>query len=478
MKHTTELVFILDRSGSMSGLETDTIGGFNSMIAKQKKEAGEALVSTVLFDNESVVIHDRLPLEDVPPMTEKEYFALGCTALLDAVGGAIHHIGNIHKYARREDVPEKTMFIITTDGYENASRRYDYETVRRMIQRQKEKYGWEFLFLGANIDAAKEAARFGIGADRARGRYSPELRGHQRSGLQRSRRKTSRRRLEAPHRRRCAETWEIMNMYGAILGDIVGSPYEFDYNNYKGKDFPLFSQRSEFTDDTVITLAVARALLDTREQDDITIKAALVREMQRLGRAYPDKGYGVRFNQWLYEDNPQPYRSYGNGSAMRVSPAAWLAESMQEALHLAQLTAEVTHDHPEGIKGAQAVAAAIFLARTGHSKVEIKAYVECKFGYDLSRTCDEIRPTYRHVESCQETVPQAIAAFLESTDFEDALRTAVSLGGDSDTLTAITGSIAEAFYGVPKNLKQECRKRLTPDLEEILQACENMLLQR
>lgn len=245
-------------------------------------------------------------------------------------------------------------------------------------------------------------------------------------------------------------------MYGAILGDIVGSPYEFDCNNYKGKDFPLFSQRSEFTDDTVMTLAVARALLDTRGQDDITIKAALVREMQRLGRAYPDKGYGARFNQWLYEDDPQPYRSYGNGSAMRVSPAAWLAESMQEALHLAQLTAEVTHDHPEGIKGAQAVAAAIFLART----------------------CDEIRPTYHHVESCQETVPQAIAAFLESTDFEDALRTAVSLGGDSDTLTAITGSIAEAFYGVPENLKQECRKRLTPDLEEILQACENMILQR
>ena len=161
-------------------------------------------------------------------------------------------------------------------------------------------------------------------------------------------------------------------MYGAILGDIVGSPYEFDCNNYKGKDFPLFSQRSEFTDDTVMTLAVARALLDTRGQDDITIKAVLVREMQRLGRAYPDKGYGARFNQWLYEDDPQPYRSYGNGSAMRVSPAAWLAESIQEALHLAQLTAEVTHGHPEGIKGAQAVAAAIFLARTGHSKVKSK----------------------------------------------------------------------------------------------------------
>ena len=144
----TELVFILDRSGSMSGLESDTIGGFNSMIEKQKKEAGEAVVSTVLFDNESVVIHDRLPLSKVPRMTEEEYFTRGCTALLDAVGGAIHHIGNVQKYARKEDVPEKTLFIITTDGYENASRRYDYDKVRRMIERQKEKYGWEFLFLG------------------------------------------------------------------------------------------------------------------------------------------------------------------------------------------------------------------------------------------------------------------------------------------------------------------------------------------
>lgn len=163
----TELVFILDRSGSMSGLESDTIGGFNSMIARQKQEAGEALVSTVLFDSESVVIHDRLSLAKVPPLTEKEYFTRGCTALLDAVGGAIHHVGNIHKYARREDVPEKTMFIITTDGYENASRRYNYETVRRMIQRQKEKYGWEFLFLGANIDAVETAGHLGIAPDRA-----------------------------------------------------------------------------------------------------------------------------------------------------------------------------------------------------------------------------------------------------------------------------------------------------------------------
>ena len=163
----TELVFILDRSGSMAGLESDTIGGFNSMIEKQKKQEGTCYVSTVLFDNESVVIHDRLPLGKVPRMTEEEYFTRGCTALLDAVGGAIHHIGNVHKYARKEDVPEKTLFIITTDGYENASRRYDYDKVRKMIERPKEKYGWEFLFLGANIDAAAEARRFGISADRA-----------------------------------------------------------------------------------------------------------------------------------------------------------------------------------------------------------------------------------------------------------------------------------------------------------------------
>ena len=160
---------------------------------------------------------------------------------------------------------------------------------------------------------------------------------------------------------------------------------------------------------------------------------------------------------------------------MRVSPAAWLAEDMEEALHLAQLTAEVTHDHPKGIKGAQATAAAIFLARTGHDKAEIKASVEREFGYDLSRTCDEIRPTYHHVESCQETVPQAITAFLESTDFEDALRTAVSLGGDSDTLAAITGSIAEAFYGVPEELRHECRKRLPSELAAILRRWESAL---
>lgn len=166
-KGLTELVFILDRSGSMAGLERDTIGGYNSLINKQKKDAGEVYVSTVLFDDVSEVLHDRLPLCEIKPMTDDEYYVRGCTALLDAVGGAIHHIGNVHKYAKEEDRPEKTLFIITTDGQENSSRRYTYEKVKHMVERQKEKFGWEFLFLGANIDAIAEAGRFGIKADRA-----------------------------------------------------------------------------------------------------------------------------------------------------------------------------------------------------------------------------------------------------------------------------------------------------------------------
>ena len=166
-KNLTELVFILDRSGSMAGLEDDTIGGFNAMIQKQKGEPGEAVVSTVLFDNDTEVIHDRVDIQKVEPMTRKAYYVRGCTALLDAVGGAIHHIGNVHKYAREEDRPEKTLFVITTDGMENASRKYSYDRLKAMIRRQQEKYGWEFIFLGANIDAAKEAARFGISEDRA-----------------------------------------------------------------------------------------------------------------------------------------------------------------------------------------------------------------------------------------------------------------------------------------------------------------------
>ncbi len=177
-KNLTEIVFILDRSGSMSGLEADTIGGFNSMIEKQRKESGEALISTILFDNVSEVLHDRVPVQKVAPMTDRDYFVCGGTALLDAIGGAIRHIGNIHKYARQEDVPEHTLFVITTDGMENASRRYDSETVKKMIERQKRKYSWDFLFLGANIDAVETARHFGIDADRAVN-YHPDHEGTQ-----------------------------------------------------------------------------------------------------------------------------------------------------------------------------------------------------------------------------------------------------------------------------------------------------------
>ncbi len=258
-------------------------------------------------------------------------------------------------------------------------------------------------------------------------------------------------------------------MYGAILGDIIGSPYEFDMGD-KTKDFPLFSARSEFTDDTVMTVAVAEALLGSRaEEDDGVICRRIVERMQHWGRRYPNAGYGVRFARWLRHPDPQPYNSWGNGSAMRVSAVGWLYDDLDTVLRMAKLSSEVTHDHPEGIKGAQATAAAIFLARTGSTKAEIKSYITENFGYDLSRTCDQIRPGYHHVESCQETVPEAITAFLEGESFEDVIRTAVSLGGDCDTLTAIAGSIAEAFYGVPEELKRECRSRLKADLRTVLE---------
>lgn len=264
-------------------------------------------------------------------------------------------------------------------------------------------------------------------------------------------------------------------MYGAILGDMIGSPYEFDRGS-KTKEFPLFSKYSTYTDDTVMTLAVADALLDAQPDADLEwTRNRLIRGMQRFGKAYPHAGYGGMFRRWLRAKDPQPYGSYGNGSAMRVSSVGRLYNDLDTVRRMARLSAEVTHNHPEGIKGAEAVASAIFLARTGSTKAEIKTYIEENYHYDLSRTCDEIRPGYRHVESCQETVPEAITAFLEGESFENVIRTAVSLGGDCDTLTCIAGSIAEAFYGVPEELKEECRKRLPEDLLKVLQRLDDYL---
>ena len=253
-------------------------------------------------------------------------------------------------------------------------------------------------------------------------------------------------------------------MYGAILGDIIGSPFEFDRGD-KTKEFDLFTKGCDFTDDSVMTIAVGEALLAVGTQATVKeIEEAVVTNMQDWGKRYPYAGYGGRFRYWLGERNPKPYGSYGNGSAMRVSAAGWLYDSMERTREVARATANVTHNHPEGMKGAEATASAIYMARNGSSKEEIKEYIEREFHYNLDRTLDEIRPGYYMDETCQRTVPEAMIAFLESKDFEDAIRNAVSLGGDTDTLGAITGSIAEAFYGIPDVLIAECRSRIDEGL--------------
>lgn len=249
-------------------------------------------------------------------------------------------------------------------------------------------------------------------------------------------------------------------MMGAIIGDLVGSVYE--WNNRKNKDFPLFREDSFFTDDSVMTVAVAEALMEGGTPKHY------IQALKKWGRRYPEAGYGSNFYAWIFSENHEPYHSWGNGSAMRVSPCAWAFDTLEEVEAAARVSAAVTHNHPEGIKGAQATAVAIFLARKGHSKPEIRKQMEERYGYDLHRTLEEIRPDFAFDESCQKTVPEAITAFLESTDFEDALRNAVSLGGDSDTLAAITGSIAEGAYGIPEEIRMKALTLLPDPLREVL----------
>lgn len=251
-------------------------------------------------------------------------------------------------------------------------------------------------------------------------------------------------------------------MLGAIAGDVIGSPYEFDHNNIKTTDFPLFSERSHFTDDSILTVATAEALLTGGDYAEV---------YKRYHDYYPGAGWGAMFRNMARAGSLRPYGSFGNGSAMRVAPIGFACDTLEETLREAERSAAVTHDRPEGVKGAQATAAAIFLARTGSGKVAIRSFITDAFGYDLSRSLDEIRPGYRHVEPCQETVPEALTAFLESTGFEDAIRKAVSLGGDSDTLACITGGIAEAFYGaVPPAIRMEVERRLDARLLRIVNA--------
>ncbi|MGI6212122.1 MAG: ADP-ribosylglycohydrolase family protein [Anaerovoracaceae bacterium] len=315
-------------------------------------------------------------------------------------------------------------------------------------------------------------------------------------------------------------------MIGAIAGDMIGSPYEAEGKQIKTEDFELFTEESHFTDDTLMTLAVGEALLnalgpdaepgrylddeddddeeedddeengDDEEGDDSRIghelifdeftgtlvggeppkivppdeevfRRELIRSMQRLGRKYPNAGFGGNFLHWIYEDDPKPYGSYGNGAAMRVSPIAWYFNEMDVVRRLARVSASVSHDHPEGIKGAEATAAAILLGRMGAPKEAIKGYIEQEFGYDLDHTVEEIRPGYQFDVSCQGSVPQAMICFLEGESFEDTVRMAVSLGGDSDTIAAIAGSIAEPEFPVPAYIAYEVITRLDDDLEEL-----------
>lgn len=237
----------------------------------------------------------------------------------------------------------------------------------------------------------------------------------------------------------------MKGIIGAIAGDIIGSVFE--HNRIKTKDFDLFTRKSQFTDDTVMTLAISKWLCADKDSKDV-----LIRNLKYFGNLYPNAGYGGRFMKWLAQESPEPYGSWGNGSAMRVSPCAWVADSLEEAQDLARTSAIVTHDHPEGVKGALATSDAIYLARVGASKDEIRDHIEVRYDYDLSFTVDDIRPEYSFEISCQKSVPESIVCFLDAKDFEDTIRNAISLGGDADTMAAIAGSIASAYWDVSKNI--------------------------
>lgn len=247
-------------------------------------------------------------------------------------------------------------------------------------------------------------------------------------------------------------------MLGAIAGDIIGSAFE--WNNIKTTDFPLFSDRSHFTDDTVMTVIVADCLVNKKDY---------LSNFKEIGQKYPDCGYGDAFRRWLFSRRTEPNNSFGNGAAMRISPVGFYFDDIDTVLNEAEKITNITHDHPEARKGAQAVASAVFMARTGNAKEEIKGFIEKSFGYDLGRKLDDIRPGYKFDVSCQGSVPEAIIAFLESADYEDAVRKAISLGGDSDTIACMTGGIAEAFYKkIPDDIITNARARLTPDLLQII----------
>ena len=253
---------------------------------------------------------------------------------------------------------------------------------------------------------------------------------------------------------------------GAIIGDIVGSTHEFLQT--KSTDFDLYTDNNHYTDDSVMTIAVAEWILTAPRPID---NSTLPMIMRKWGQKYPWAGYGRMFKRWLvspYEDDRHPYNSFGNGAGMRVSACGFFAKSLDEALHLAKLSAEVSHNHPEGIKGAQAIAAAIFLARQHQPKENIREYIARQFGYDMNRSCDGIRPDYEFNETCQGSCPEAIIAFLDSTNFEDAIRLAVSLGGDADTIGAMTGGIAAAYYGIPDKIARKAIEYLPEDMKEIL----------